>query len=413
MKSNIEMFLVWSYVGIIYKYMENVATATKRIDWVDIYKSFAIILMVLGHATGIFNPLIYQFHMAAFFFISGYTAKLENKSFVEVFINKFFTILLPLFFIATIGIFSNIIITSYDAYDKVFDLPYMGYDAFRLFFNDGSLYVQWMGACWFLPVIFGIFLLHRVLVKCSGEKANLFYLLLAFVLNWLGYLFIKNSIRVNISILPIDLILIGQFYFALGNFMAHIKKPKFIENAGYSLILFEILGLIATLLIMYLIKDKPSVSVGYPDRYFPNLFVNLFASVNGIIFLYCLSKLVELIPHKFRAWFSYIGKNTLGILMFHFLFFKFFFLILAANGLITPEQVLPSVPTYELNNSLYPLLTISSIGLSLLLYFILTIIPGVKFLMGSDKKIYKAISAKINDYINSLKEKIKILLSKI
>lgn len=385
--------------------MDNVNASTNRIDWIDIYKSFAIVLMVLGHATGLFNSMIYQFHMAAFFFISGYTAKLENKSFVEVFINKFFTILLPLFFIATIGIFSNVIFSSLGVYEKAFDLPYVGYDAFRLFLADGSLYVQWMGACWFLPVLFGIFLLHRILVKCSGEKANLFYLFLSFALNALGYFFVSNNLKVNISFFPIDLILIGQFYFALGNFVAHVKKPKFIENGDYKTILIEVIGLLVTLLIMDVIKEKPSVTVDYPDRRFLNLFVNLFASINGISFLYCLSKLVELIPHKFRAWFSYIGKNTLGILLFHFLFFKLFFIVLSAMGAITPEQILPSVPTYDLNNSLYPLLVISSIGLSLLLFFVLTIIPGIKFLMGADKKIYKLISTKINGWINSVKER--------
>lgn len=50
------------------------SSGSARIEWVDIYKGILIVLMVVGHATGMFNAFIYQFHMAAFFFISGFTS---------------------------------------------------------------------------------------------------------------------------------------------------------------------------------------------------------------------------------------------------------------------------------------------------------------------------------------------------
>ena len=53
----------------------------KRIEWVDIFKALAIILVVVGHSTGKFNAYIYQFHVAAFFFISGWVAKMDVVSF--------------------------------------------------------------------------------------------------------------------------------------------------------------------------------------------------------------------------------------------------------------------------------------------------------------------------------------------
>lgn len=40
--------------------MKNVSQ--DRIEWIDIYKGLAIILVVIGHATGLFNSYIYQFH---------------------------------------------------------------------------------------------------------------------------------------------------------------------------------------------------------------------------------------------------------------------------------------------------------------------------------------------------------------
>ena len=50
----------------------------KRIEWIDIFKGLAIILVVIGHSTGQFNGYIYQFHVAAFFFISGWVAIFDN-----------------------------------------------------------------------------------------------------------------------------------------------------------------------------------------------------------------------------------------------------------------------------------------------------------------------------------------------
>lgn len=58
-------------------------TSGQRIEWVDILKGIAILLVVVGHteyAEGASNPgktLIYSFHMALFFMLSGYTAALS------------------------------------------------------------------------------------------------------------------------------------------------------------------------------------------------------------------------------------------------------------------------------------------------------------------------------------------------
>ena len=50
----------------------------KRIVWVDIFKALAIILVVVGHATGKFNQYIYLFHVSAFFFISSEIFSLKS-----------------------------------------------------------------------------------------------------------------------------------------------------------------------------------------------------------------------------------------------------------------------------------------------------------------------------------------------
>lgn len=51
---------------------------SQRIAWVDWNKAILICLVVLGHAGSIFYPIIYLFHIPAFFFISGYLCNYEK-----------------------------------------------------------------------------------------------------------------------------------------------------------------------------------------------------------------------------------------------------------------------------------------------------------------------------------------------
>lgn len=68
---------------------------SKRIAWVDYFKALTMILVVIGHSTGMFSGYIYQFHVAAFFVISGFVSRLEKKKLDELVINRIFTIILP------------------------------------------------------------------------------------------------------------------------------------------------------------------------------------------------------------------------------------------------------------------------------------------------------------------------------
>ena len=79
--------------------LNSVMEKKNRISWCDIYKGIVIILVVVGHATGKFNQYIYQFHMAAFFLISGYTGNIYKKSLLEIIIEKFYKLMLPYIFI--------------------------------------------------------------------------------------------------------------------------------------------------------------------------------------------------------------------------------------------------------------------------------------------------------------------------
>lgn len=78
--------------------------AAPRIEWVDILKGLAILLVVVGHmeyAEGTANPgrmLIYSFHMPLFFMLAGYTAALSfshNTSLLKFICRRFLCVMVP------------------------------------------------------------------------------------------------------------------------------------------------------------------------------------------------------------------------------------------------------------------------------------------------------------------------------
>lgn len=71
--------------------MDITGVVKKRIEWIDVAKALAIILVIFGHAskkTSWVQPdfivyIIYSFHMALFFVLSGWTFQ-YRKNLTEI-----------------------------------------------------------------------------------------------------------------------------------------------------------------------------------------------------------------------------------------------------------------------------------------------------------------------------------------
>ena len=169
---------------------------SKRIDWIDIYRAIAIVLMVVGHATGKFNGYIYQFHMAAFFFISGYVSNLEKKSFGETLCNKFFTLLLPLITFIISGSILLKILSHFTDLTKLFDIPFLGIKGtFFTWLKTGDLYIQFLGATWFLVILFGIFILQKLLLLLMKNKIGFPHFIISSIIYLIGRYMINHNMH--------------------------------------------------------------------------------------------------------------------------------------------------------------------------------------------------------------------------
>ena len=119
----------------------------RRIQYVDLFKSIGILLMVMGHVSyGVFfDHMIHGFHMPMFFWISGYlynrvtNAQISGKQYV---LKKAKTLIIPY---VSIGLILCLVYSLINGFD---------WQEFSHFFWDNSEGIKVVGAYWFLTALF-------------------------------------------------------------------------------------------------------------------------------------------------------------------------------------------------------------------------------------------------------------------
>lgn len=361
----------------------------KKVEWIDIYKGILMITVVIGHSTGFFNGYIYQFHMAAFFFISGYLANLDKDGFIKTIYKKICTYLLPLTTVFILLLFVMEIMSRLGIYQMLLsDMPYVGMKTALLeYFTGSSIYVWWLGAAWFVIALFKIVILQKALYIGCGKRANGLYLGMSIALYFLG-----SYIATHLTVLRwLDLALIGQFYYVLGFIFK--KKDVFSKIENKRVGIYALMTLNIALMIFF---QKKGITVDYPSRAFKQPITELLAAANGIILVFVVSKVLEKVNIT-KKLLSYIGINTMPVLFFHFLYFNVTFYLLYLAGQVPFEYIGNFLFTEEIGIKYWWLNTIISISLSLLTWVILLRSRTLSALLGNDKKLYDGIYKKICD----------------
>lgn len=331
----------------------------KRLKWVDIFKGILIILMVIGHSNNaVLIPWIYGFHMAAFFYIFGFTSQFKKYDFIDYLKKKFKSLMLP-FFAVNIGfILLQFILTKVGIYSFYYDTPFSILSIVSLFKYFWTTDLG--GATWFLAALFfsSIFAkgLYDILER-SQSKVNLYLRhlgisFLAFCVFY--YLFYRRGESI---VYFLDLVPLGMFLISLGQFIKNYKWniPKIIEilcKIGFVFIYVYFVGF-----RHYFIE----ISV----RAIPNPVLFTGITLGGIVLVEILSKIIEKISIVNKV-FLYIGKNTLNIMMYHFLSFRILFTIFYRLHWVELEELKNLTPSY--NGFFFTLFTASlAVLLSLLL----------------------------------------------
>lgn len=278
----------------------------KRIKYIDIAKAIAMIIIVIGHTlvhskhcSGIFW-FLYSFNVALFFILSGITFKV-NDTFGCFVKKKFLRIMIPYFiwaivFIIPYLIFGKNIGNSLET-KQSFEL--LNVIKNTLYGNGINNALKQNTSLWFLPALFSMECIYYFVIKIANDKYD--YIKFPILIT-IGFLFTKYFPL----ILPWGInsvIQIGAGTFYVGYLLKKYNILDKIFNPG------TMLFLVITGIIIYIINDK---HINYVDYKYGNYFLTLIIGICFSIITIYISYII-----KNNKKLEYIGKNTMGILIFH------------------------------------------------------------------------------------------------
>lgn len=305
-----------------------------RDEIIDLVKGLGIFCMVAGHCGAPFTEFIYLFHMAVFFMASGYCYREENSDSIRALIEfikrkvktlwfpyVFWTMIYSIFhnFFIRINIYTDnkrlleyvsskhIVITSYWTNSQVIKNILKS-----LLFGGGT---ELGGALWFLGTLMEITVLYSIiyyLIKKFSNIKNIVFLqtIVSIVFLCMGYIcYLKNFHLGGIErILSFYSLYHVGYIFKLYQISNRVKKHIFVTLMDF--------------IILYFLNKIGSIELVL-NSYVNPMFL-LIASCIGWQFLYEISFLIKnssLVCLKKII--LCMGKNTMPIVILHFLSFKF------------------------------------------------------------------------------------------
>ena len=360
---------------------------------IDFMKGLAIVFMVMGHAGFPGTPFLSLFHMPVFFMISGYLWNDKNvkdlttvKSFV---LRKIKTLWLPFVQWNLIVLLCNNLFLALHFYtaDPALAMeagnlsyhPFMGLremvkPILKTFFFRTDLELG--GATWFLGALFMISLGH-CLVRwlCVHLKfgQRLFYVISALIFIFVQLVCMRVPMPLHFMLIRAGF---AYWAFLLGYWLKKAGEIKFTQVKSA----FVWITAFAVLMAGYLLKCQISVRGIYAD----NVFVYTLMTVAGWFFcrIPC-----QWFPEKCRLFINALGKNSISILLYHFLAFKaisylYVWITDAPVDLVASFPVISPAPRW-----LWIAYTLAGIGLSLLCGTIESKIKGALFSLTRKKKV--------------------------
>lgn len=329
-----------------------------QIDWVDIFKGIAIVLMVAGHAGSPINTYIYLFHMPAFIFISGYTYNGYRYKFLEYLNKKVKVILIPMIII-------NIIyILFYDLSLRLGVYGYLQSTATVSLIQRLNIFFHYLGtadlggATWFLMVLFTIEILFKIISDLSSKlKIYCGDIIGSSIIAMIGWKYISTGVQLPYLF---DLSLFGCIFFAIGV----VARRYDILSSYIDKKVMIPLSIIVTIFLgsFYFTNQIP---MNWPTRQFAIFPINLIGSICGIYLCYILSKILEQ-SEVFKKLFIFIGKHTYCILVAHFSIFKLIFAIGILIGIYPLDYLKELVPRYSLGLQ-WIIITIIAVGICVII----------------------------------------------
>ena len=265
----------------------------KRIEYIDITKGIAILLMIVGHTlqAGWKRSLIYSFHMPLFILISGFLYK-ENKSIKTTLITIVKKLLLPCFI--------TLIITDILKYLIYHDSLNCNQLIMQIILSHTNKVgdTLGLGVLWFLPFL-GIIRIIFTVINKYFSNYTVFGIVILFSL--VGFLLGKHKLFLPWSI---DIALVALIFYYVG-FL--IKKKDLLSKINiFLLFLLFIVGLCFQ-------------NIELATRSYPGYYICVNTAIAGSLLIIKFSFLLNKKVPNIMKIFSWYGRNSLKILCFHYL----------------------------------------------------------------------------------------------
>ena len=289
---------------------------SKRLMYLDIAKGIGIILVVIGHTSSSLTKYIYQFHMPLFFFISGFlfSKKKPVKNYV---VKKIESLYIP-YVLCNLVVYIPLAIIENQSIQRILIKTLK-----IIFLLDGAVL---LGATWFIASLFWISILFRISFyicdRFNVKKYNILYMIIMIF----GVIGLYTHLPFKISTM-----MTGFAFFCLG----YILKSNINKNISVKL---KVILSIISLLVIISFAQINNIEMSQSIYTYKILFI--ISSMCGIFLILTMSSVIEKMGDKAL---SYIGKNSIYILILHFIAFKIviLFQIYIYNDSLTKLNTFP------------------------------------------------------------------------
>lgn len=335
----------------------------ERIKWVDYFKALTIILVVIGHATNDFNIYIYQFHVGAFFLISGYVSNMHTYSLGEFFKKRFYALIVPYLTFASLGtvgcwfLQKNGLLFLFSSRTEVLPLSQGIMSMFSW------LQCDWFGAIWFLPVLFCAEIIQKLIITADSNKAGTLYIIVSYFI----YIYAYSSFGTRHY--PFENEVFGkammtQFFYMIG-FGTKTIVAKYEISKKVKWYWCAVLFIISMLGLIYFGRNR-MLSMDVATSHVNEPIIDVILVINGSVFIYSISRILSMMKmnKKINDILLKLGGGTMSILIFQFLGFKLMTLIFVILGkcqitelssLLPPDMFASLWPIYVLGGIIFPM----------------------------------------------------------
>lgn len=281
----------------------EIKSTKKRLEWVDIAKGIAVILMVVGHEVKNQSiiALIFSFHMPLFFILSGYTSGtvLTWEKFSRKLRSTFTKVwLLAVVMVILLGI-EYWIFSPHEA-----PIQFVNSSLLGIFWgsNIPARGISNVGVMWFMFVFFWSKVLFNFLQVVFPNRYNG---VLLGILSYLMYITMGNQLHwlpQALDVVPIA---------ALFMWSGHVLRQIYDKYRHYEPII------VAIAFIYWIACIQNNIYIELSCRHYPYFVFSFIEAIFGTIVFDYLSKSFSV--NKVGSSFQYIGRHTLAILCIHHL----------------------------------------------------------------------------------------------